>query len=145
MYLTQKPIILENFFSLSPAPACGALASFVGIVRNHDHGRPVKKLYYECYPSMANKMMGVLIEQAKERWPVDEIHLLHRVGELGIGEAAVAITVSAAHRDEAFLACRFMIEGIKRQVPIWKKQILEDGSGEWVFCCQKDFATNTEV
>ena len=83
---------------------------------------------------MANKMMGVLIGQAKERWPVDEIRLLHRVGELEIGDVAVAIAVSAAHRDEAFLACRFMIEGIKREVPIWKKQILEDGSGEWVSC-----------
>ena len=83
---------------------------------------------------MANKMMDVLIHRAKERWPVNEIYLRHRVGELQIGEAAVAIAVSAAHRDEAFQACRFMIESIKREVPIWKKQILEDGSGEWVSC-----------
>lgn len=134
MYITQAPIILEKFFSFSPAPACGGLASFVGIVRNHDHGRPVKKLYYECYASMADKMMGVLAGQAKERWRIDEIRLSHRVGELQVGEAAVAIAVGAAHRDEAFLACRFMIEGIKREVPIWKKQIFEDGSGEWVLC-----------
>ena len=134
MYITQEPIILEKFLSFCPASACGAVTSFTGIVRDHDHGRRVKKLYYECYPRMANKMIGVLIGQAKSRWPVDDIYLRHRVGELEIGEAAVAIAVSASHRDEAFLACRFMIEGIKREVPIWKKQILEDGSGEWVFC-----------
>ena len=78
--------------------------------------------------------MESLTMEAKGRWPIDEIHLLHRVGELQIGETAVAIAVSAAHRDEAFLACRFLIEGIKHRVPIWKKQILEDGSGEWVSC-----------
>ena len=134
MYITQEPILLEKFFSFTANPACGAVATFAGIVRNHDHGCAVMKLYYECYPPMANKMMGELIRRARERWPVDEIRALHRVGELQIGEAAVAIAVSAAHRDEAFLACRFMIEGIKREAPIWKKQIFHDGSGEWVSC-----------
>ena len=134
MYLTQSPISLEKFFSFSPSPASGALATFAGMVRNHDHGSRVRKLYYECYPSMANKMMESLTIEAKERWPIDEIHLLHRVGELQIGETAVAIAVSAAHRDEAFLACRFLIEGIKHEVPIWKKQFFADQSSEWGIC-----------
>ncbi len=133
MYLTEKPISLEALWFV-PSAACGATASFTGIVRNHDHGRPVKKLFYESYPVMANKVIDHLISEAKRRWPVDDVAVLHRVGELEVGETAVAIAVSAAHRDEAFEACRFMIESIKHEAPIWKKQIYEDGSGEWVFC-----------
>ena len=110
------------------------MASFVGIVRNHDHGRVVKSLYYDCYLSMADRMIQTLIEEAKNQWDVDHIHVLHRVGSLKVGEAAVVIAVSSAHRAEAFSACRFMIEEIKRSVPIWKKEIFENGSSEWVLC-----------
>ena len=137
MFITQDPIRLERFFSFSPQPSCGALASFVGIVRNHDHGRAVKKLFYECYFSMAEKMIGQVIEEAKREYGVDEILVRHRVGSLEIGEAAVAIMVSAVHRAEAFAACRFVIEQIKTKVPIWKKQIFEEGDGEWVSCGER--------
>ena len=106
----------------------------MGLVRNHDHGRIVKELYYECYPSMAEKMIGRLIEEAYEKWDIGEARVLHRVGPLDIGEAAVAIAVSAVHREEALQAVRFLIERIKSEVPIWKKQILEDGRSEWVVC-----------
>ena len=134
MTLTQKAICLEDFFSFQPDKTCGAVASFVGIVRNHDHGRSVKRLHYECYWLMAEKMIQTLIGEAKNRWSVGEIRVLHRVGELEVGEAAVAIAVSSAHREEAFLACRFLIEEIKKKVPIWKKEFFEDGSSEWVLC-----------
>ena len=133
-HISQAPILVEKFLCFSPHPSCGAVSYFVGLVRNHDHGAKVQKLYYECYPSMADKMIRVLMDEAKERWPVDEIRVQHRVGELAIGEVAVAIAVTSAHREEAMLACRFMIENIKTRVPVWKKQILEDGTGEWVSC-----------
>jgi molybdopterin synthase catalytic subunit len=133
-HITERPIHLEDFFSCVPDRSCGAMASFVGIVRNHDHGRPVRKLYYDCYLSMADRMIGRLIQEALGRWDVHEMRVLHRIGELAVGEAAVAIAVSSAHRDEAFSACRFAIEEIKKKVPIWKKEIFEDGSREWVVC-----------
>ena len=134
MYITQEPILLSKFFSFSPSDSCGALASFVGIVRDHDEGRRVKELYYECYPAMAEKMIGKLIEETRQIGGVDEIRVLHRVGELEIGETAVVIAVGSAHRDKAFQGCRSLIERIKKEVPIWKKQIFEDGITEWVLC-----------
>lgn len=134
MLITDKPIKLEEFLAGEPNKSCGAVASFVGVVRNHDHGRPVVRLFYECYESMAEKQIQAIIDEAKKRWPVDEVRMLHRVGWLEVGEAAVAIVVSSAHREEAFSACRFVIEEIKNKVPIWKKEIFTDGTSEWVLC-----------
>ena len=114
------------------------MASFVGLVRNHDEGKAVKRLYYECYFPMAEKMIENLITQAHNKWKLDEIRVLHRVGQLAIGEIAVAIAVGSAHREEAFESCRFLIERIKHEVPIWKKQIFEDGESEWVSCGHND-------
>ena len=134
MYITEEPILPNKFFSFSVNPSCGAAASFMGIVRDHDEGKRVKKLHYECYSSMAEKMIGKLIAEAYGRWDIKEIRVLHRIGTLEIGEIAVAIAVSSAHREEAFQGCRFLIESVKQEVPIWKKQIFEDGSQEWVAC-----------
>ncbi len=134
MYITREPVDLGKFFLRLPDASCGAAASFVGLVRNHDQGRRVQKLYYECYESMADKMIGILVSEAHEKWNVKDIHVSHRIGPLEIGEAAVAIAVSSSHRDEAFRACRYLIEEIKKRVPIWKKEIFEDGTAEWVTC-----------
>ena len=132
MFITNKPIRLEDFFAQKTDPSCGAVASFVGVVRNHHQGRSVAKIYYDCYPTMANQQIQQIIHQAKKKYPVNEIRALHRVGWLGVGEVAVAIAVSAAHREEAFSACRTVIEEIKAKVPIWKKEVYVDGSDEWV-------------
>ena len=91
-------------------------------------------MHYECYPSMAEKLLQSIILEAKARWPLEEIRILHRIGTLEIGDTAVAIAVSSSHRAEAFEACRFVIEEIKKKVPIWKKEIFENGTEEWVFC-----------
>ena len=141
MYITNEPIDLGDFFSFTPAKSCGAVATFAGIVRDHDHGRPVKKLYYDCYASMAELMITTFVEEAKNQWGVNEIRVSHRIGGLEIGEVAVAISVSSTHRTEAFEACRFMIEGIKKKVPIWKKEIFEDGMSEWVSCVHVETAS----
>ena len=134
MHITDETINLQEFFSGESPRSCGAAASFAGIVRNHDHGRAVKSLYYDCYRSMAEKMIQALVQEAKAGWNVEKIQVSHRIGHLEIGEVAVAICVSSAHRAEAFEACRFIIERIKEKVPIWKKEIFEDGMSEWVSC-----------
>ena len=141
MYLTDAPIHLGRFFDFTLAPSSGALNFFVGIVRDEDHGKRVKKLIYECYPSMAERMIGNLIAEAKKCWPIQEIRVLHRTGDLAIGDVAVVVAVSSKHRDEAISACRFMIEGIKSKVPIWKKQFFLDGTHEWVLCAHAKEST----
>ena len=141
MHITDETINLQKVFSDESPPSCGAVAYFTGIVRNHDQGRAVKSLYYDCYRSMAEKMIKALIEEAEVRWDVEKVRVSHRIGRLEIGEVAVAIAVSSAHRAEAFETCRFMIEGIKEKVPIWKKEIFEDGMSEWVSCAHVEAAT----
>ncbi len=136
MRITENPIEPAAFLGIAPKVSCGATASFLGMVRDHDGGRVVKVLFYECYPSMAEKELGNVVREARDRWAVEEIRVIHRVGLLKIGDIAVAIAVSSAHRDEAFLACRYIIEEIKHRVPIWKKQIFEDGTVEWTTCTQ---------
>lgn len=83
---------------------------------------------------MARKELDAIVDEVSKRWVLGDVRVIHRVGLLEVGEAALAIAVSSAHRDEAFLACRYVIEEIKRRVPIWKKQTFEDGTVEWTAC-----------
>jgi molybdopterin synthase catalytic subunit len=138
MFITDGRIPLEEFFAEKPAPSCGAVAAFIGIVRNHDHGRAVLKLDYECYRPMAEKEIGRIVERAKCLWPVEGIQTLHRIGSLEIGEAAIAVRVNSARRADAFSACRFVVDEIKRTAPIWKKEYYADGTSEWVLCGHAD-------
>ena len=135
-FITQQAILREAFHLLEPSRSAGALAAFFGIVRNHHEGRPVKRLYYECYFPMANKEIHSIRESAIERWGLTEAHLLHRVGLLDVGEIALGVGVASTHRAQAFAACEAIVDEIKRRVPIWKKEFYEDGSSEWVFCKQ---------
>lgn len=134
--ITRDPINIQKFFDFQTPSAAGALASFIGTVRNHDRGRAVERLLYESYETMAEKMIGSLIDAARGRWPIEEARVLHRVGTLEVGEAAVAIGVWSAHRAEAFEACRFLIEEIKEKVPIWKKEFYADGTSHWTAPCR---------
>ncbi len=134
MFITDKPIPLNEFLSRAPSRSCGAVATFVGVVRDHCEGKKVKRLFYDSYLAMAEKEIAAIIEDIKKKIPIGEIRVLHRVGWLEIGEAAVAIWVSAAHREEAFKACRMAIDGIKKNIPIWKKEVYVDESEEWVIC-----------
>ena len=104
---------------------------FIGTVRDSTKGRTVKHLEYEAYESMAVKEMQKIVDEAFKKWPVQNILIHHRTGILKPGETAVVIAVSAAHRDAAFDACRYIIETLKKTVPIWKKEVFEDGE-EWV-------------
>ena len=105
---------------------------FSGVVRNQTDGRPVKYLEYEAHAPMAEVKMREIGRTVRSRWPgVRRIAMLHRTGRLEIGEASVLIAVSAAHRGDAFEACRYAIDTLKRTVPVWKKEHFEDGE-VWV-------------
>ncbi|MBV9572513.1 MAG: molybdenum cofactor biosynthesis protein MoaE [Acidobacteriales bacterium] len=105
----------------------GAVAVFEGIVRNHSRGRRTLFLEYEAYESMALKQMNVLADQAKSKFPVRDVAIIHRLGRLEIGETSVLIIAASAHRAAAFDACRWLIDALKTTVPIWKKEHFEDG------------------
>lgn len=101
-------------------PEAGALVTFSGIVRAGEGDRTIDRLDYEYYPRMAEKEMARLLDEARARWPVRRAALLHRVGPVAVGEPSVIVAVSAGHRAEAFEAARFLIDELKRRVPIWK-------------------------
>jgi molybdopterin synthase catalytic subunit len=131
MYLTSQPIELGALLALVQSPARGGVACFVGTVRNHHGGREVLRLDYSAYAPMAEAECGRIVAEAESRWNC-AVALTHRIGTLSIGDAAVAIAAASAHRDEAFAACRYAIEEVKRRVPIWKREIYADGSVAWV-------------
>ncbi len=110
---------------------CGAVNIFVGTVRNHAKGKAVEKLVFEAYEPMALKEMQRIAEQAQEKWPIKKLVILHVVGEKQVGEPVVFIGVAAGHRDAGFEGCRFLIDELKRTVPIWKKEFYADSS-VWV-------------
>lgn len=109
-------------------PEDGAVVVFEGIVRNHSRGRSTLFLEYEAYEQMAIKEMEMLAEQARSQFQIRDIAIVHRVGRLEIGETSVLIVVASAHRAAAFEACRWIIDTLKRTVPIWKKEHFEDGA-----------------
>jgi molybdopterin synthase catalytic subunit len=112
----------------------GALVTFEGRVRRVNEGRRVVGLEYEAYETLANSEGRLILDEARKRFPVLGIRCVHRVGRLGIGELAVLVGVLSAHRDEAFEACRFVIDQVKHRVPIWKKEFYADGDSGWVRC-----------
>ncbi|MDQ8199102.1 molybdenum cofactor biosynthesis protein MoaE [Pelagicoccus enzymogenes] len=114
----------------------GALATFEGWVRNHNEGEAVDRLEYSSYPALANKEGQRIVAEAFEKFEIDAAIAQHRVGLLEIGEIAVWVGVSAAHRGAAFDACRYIIEEIKARVPIWKKEYYSRGATDWVNCHQ---------
>jgi molybdopterin synthase catalytic subunit len=124
--LVREPIDLASLSETTPAD--GALCLFVGVVRNENRGRAVVRLEYEAYEEMALPLMREIAAETRRRHPVTLVRLVHRLGSLAIGEASVAVAVASPHRAEAFAACRFAIDALKAQVPIWKKERYADGS-----------------
>lgn len=133
-HITLKPINASLLKQRASHEECGGIVSFEGVVRNHHDGKSVTKLYYQAYENMADQLLGKLKDEAKEKWPESHIEVLHRIGELHIGDVAVAIVAWAPHRKEAFLACEWMINHIKRRVPIWKQEHYTNGEVSWVQC-----------
>ncbi len=110
----------------------GASILFLGVVRDHAEGRAVSGMRYDAYVEMAGPVLRAIAEEAAERLGTDRVAVVHRVGELDIGEVSVAIAVSSPHRAESFDASRYVIEEIKKRLPVWKKEHYVDGTDDWV-------------
>jgi molybdopterin synthase catalytic subunit len=110
----------------------GAVCTFLGTVRELTGSRRTVSLTYEAYAEMALKKLAELEDEARRRWPIIELAMVHRVGQLDLGEVSVVVAVSCPHRQDAFEACRWLIDTLKEVVPIWKKEIWADGTEEWV-------------
>ena len=130
--ITQGPIDHAAVTDRVRSNRAGAVCSFLGTVREMTGDRRTASLDYEAYPEMALKTMANLEAEARARWPILEIALVHRVGHLELGEISVVVAVSCPHRDQAFDACRWLIDTLKDVVPIWKKEVWADGTEEWV-------------
>jgi molybdopterin synthase catalytic subunit len=113
---------------------CGGFAAFEGWVRNHNEGHAVTRLEYEAFAQLAEKEGARIVAEAVRRFGVTRAACVHRIGSLAIGDIAVWVGVSSAHRDEAFRACRFIIDEVKHRVPIWKKEHYVNGDSGWVNC-----------
>lgn len=113
-------------------PADGAVAFFAGVVRNENEGRPVSGMEYEGYDEMAREELAAIVSEAAERAGGGRIAVVHRLGSLAVGEVSVAIAVSAPHRAEAFDAARYIIEQIKKRLPVWKREHYVDRDAEWL-------------
>ncbi|MBI3781245.1 MAG: molybdenum cofactor biosynthesis protein MoaE, partial [candidate division NC10 bacterium] len=121
--ITDQPISLEPLVNAVTRLSSGAIATFLGVVRAQTRGRQVRYLEYEAYREMAIPKMREIAEEIRRKWEVDEIAMVHRIGHLVIGEASVAIAVSAPHRHQALAACGYAIDRLKETVPIWKKEV----------------------
>ena len=129
--LREAPLDVAEVVAALDDEAAGGLTLFIGRVRDHDGGRDVSGLEYSAHPSADAKLREVC-ERVAEQYDVHGIAAVHRVGTLAIGEAAVVVATTAAHRGEAFTASRALIDTLKAEVPIWKHQVFGDGTEEWV-------------
>jgi len=129
--ITTEPLSADEVAARVTNPYSGATVVFVGTVREWTRGRRTIRLEYEAYPEMAVAQMEQIGREIAERWPGARVAIAHRVGPLAIGEASVVIAVATPHRADAFEACRYAIERLKQIVPIWKKEVWEDGEA-WV-------------
>ena len=127
-YLTREPIATARLTESIRRPSDGAVASFDGIVRDHTRNRRTLYLDYEAYEEMAEAQLRELAQAARERFGVRAVTMVHRLGRLEIGETSVFLVVASAHRAAALDACRWLIDTLKRTVPIWKKETFEDGA-----------------
>ncbi|UTH75834.1 molybdopterin synthase catalytic subunit MoaE [Chromobacterium sp. IIBBL 290-4] len=116
----------------SANPACGAVVSFTGLVRDYGDGQDVAALELEHYPGMTEKALADIVCEARRRWSLKGVTLIHRVGRLGLGEPIVLVVTASGHRRDAFEAASFLMDYLKQRAPFWKCEILADGSRHWV-------------
>ncbi|MCE9554915.1 MAG: molybdenum cofactor biosynthesis protein MoaE [Planctomycetes bacterium] len=130
--LTDNPIDTQAVLAAVATPAAGAVVLFLGTTREFTDGRQTTALDYEAYRPMAEKTLSDLAEEARRRWPIEKLCIVHRLGHVPLGEASVAVAVSTAHRAAAFEAGQWLIDSLKESVPIWKKETWAVGGTEWV-------------
>jgi molybdopterin synthase catalytic subunit len=129
--LRDTPLSVDEVRGAVADPTAGGVALFIGVVRDHDHGRDVTRLSYSAHPSATDELRKVA-EKVAASFDVQALAVVHRVGELAVGDLAVVAAVACAHRGEAFEACRRLIDDLKATVPIWKHQVFTGGDSEWV-------------
>jgi molybdopterin synthase catalytic subunit len=129
--ITHEPLDSAALVAAVRRDESGAIALFYGVVRNENLGRAVLYLEYDAYPEMALKKMREVADEVRSRHPITDIGALHRIGRLEIGETSLLVAVSSGHRKEAFEACHYAVDRIKQIVPIWKKEVWDDGSS-WI-------------
>ena len=132
--ISDEPLDVEAHERAVAHPAAGAVVVFRGVVRDHDQGRGVKELDYEGHPSAVDVLREVATEIIEREPGVIAVAVSHRVGRLAIGDVAIVAAVSTAHRANAFAACARLVDEAKARLPIWKRQLFDDGSDEWVNC-----------
>ena len=135
--VTREPLAVEPLVALLEGDArtegegCGAVCTFLGVVRATHGGRRVRYLEYEAFEPLAMKALGQIVDEIREAWPRAQAAIHHRIGRLDVGQPSVAVVAAAAHRAEAFEVCRYAIERVKQIAPIWKHEFFEDGDA-WV-------------
>jgi molybdopterin synthase catalytic subunit len=131
-WITRDPIVAETVMQHVGGSSDGAINLFLGVVRDHNEGRAVSGMHYDVYLEMAEHALRVIVAEAEAQCDGGQVAAVHRVGELKIGEISVAIAASAPHRAEAFAACRYVIEEIKKRLPVWKHERYVTGESEWL-------------
>ena len=130
--LVRKPIDVAKLVTEASRPDCGAVSLFIGNSRDHNQGRKVTRLEYEAYEPMALAALEKLEGDARKRFEIATCRIVHRLGEVPLAEASVAVVVAAAHREPAFDACQWAMNELKRTATIWKKEFYAEGGAEWV-------------
>ena len=129
--LTDSPIDAASLLASVQDPSCGAAVLFVGSVRDQTGDRPVTRMHYDAHPALARKELQAVADEVAKRWPTVRLAMVHRIGDVQLAEASVAVAAAAPHRVEAFEAGRYAIDTLKERVPIWKKEFSPDGN-EWI-------------
>jgi molybdopterin synthase catalytic subunit len=134
--VTEEPVSVDEHAALVADAAAGAVVTFAGVVRDHDHGRGVRDLEYVGHPTAKDVVAEVVAELAARHGPsgVRAVAVSHRIGPLAVGDVALAVAVAAEHRKEAFAACSDLVDEVKARLPVWKRQTFTDGTEEWVNC-----------
>ncbi|MGL5038381.1 MAG: molybdopterin synthase catalytic subunit MoaE [Aeromonas sp.] len=132
--------LADEYARLASGVDSGAIVTFVGKVRDFNQGQHVKGLAIEHYPGMTEKALADIVQEARRRWPLQVCTLIHRIGELWLGDQIVLVVVSSAHRDGAFDACHFIMDFLKTKAPFWKKELTAAGEQRWVEALDHDNA-----
>jgi molybdopterin synthase catalytic subunit len=130
-YLTREPIDVAGLMAAVAGSGRGGAVVFLGSVRQTREDGPVSAIDYEAYEAMAADEFGRIVEEARAQWPEAGVSVQHRLGHVPLGEPSIAVAAAAAHRAEAFAACRWVVDEAKRRLPIWKRERFEDGSTRW--------------
>src|SRR5438046_5770934 len=131
-YLTRSPISLDALLAEVSSPECGGTSAFLGTVRDGPEEHGVTAIEYSAYEEMVEGELGRIVAEVRERWSGARVAVRHRLGRIPAGEASIAIVTAAPHRAQAFEACRYVIEEVKRRVPVWKKELRVERTEVWV-------------